>query len=238
MSEPVVAIVVAAGSGVRLGASVPKAMVPLKGVPLLRRSAEALVAGGVTHLVVVVPDDQRRAFGVALLGCPVPWTMATGGARRQDSVAAGLAVAGEWAPPHRVVLVHDAARPLVPPEAVARVIAAVRGGAPAVVPVVAVADTIRAVDENGSRIVDRSGLRAVQTPQGFDPDVLVTAHRALACAGVVVTDDAAACERLGHPVSLVEGSTDALKITTSIDLVVAGAVLDDRERRATGSPQP
>jgi 2-C-methyl-D-erythritol 4-phosphate cytidylyltransferase len=126
-----------------------------------------------------------------------------------------------------VVLVHDAARPFAPPSMIARVEAAVRGGALAVVPGLAVADTIKAVD--GSGIVtgtpDRMTLRAVQTPQGFARDLLERAHAAGAAAilagGAPATDDAALVEALGEPVLVVKGDPAAAKITTPNDLIKA-----------------
>jgi 2-C-methyl-D-erythritol 4-phosphate cytidylyltransferase len=125
-----------------------------------------------------------------------------------------------------VVLVHDAARPLVPVDVVRGVIEAVRAGASAVIPVVGVSDTIRQVAGAGSVVVDRSGLRAVQTPQGFARDALVTAHAA--ANGRDFTDDAAVCEACGYEVVLVPGSREALKITEPHDLAVAEAIVKDR----------
>lgn len=220
--EPVVAIVVAAGSGVRLGGEVPKAVRELAGRPLVRWSVDALAAGGVTHAVVVVADGLQDMFADALCGTSIPFTVVVGGATRQESVSRGIAAL----PDCEVVLVHDAARPLVPAEVVRAVVAAVRSGASAVIPVVPVSDTIRQVSATGSVVVDRSGLRAVQTPQGFAREALVAAHAA--AAGGEYTDDAAVCEALGYDVVLVPGSREALKITEPLDLVVAEAILGAR----------
>ena len=224
---PVVAIVVAAGSGSRLGADVPKALVPVAGVPLLARAVAQLAAGGVAEVIVVAPVEGREPFLAALQDAPVPVLWADGGAERQHSVANGLALLpdlpeSEWE--SQVVLVHDAARAFVPAEVVARVIAAVRAGADAVVPVVPVTDTIREIVEEGSAVIDRSRLRAVQTPQGFRRGVLEEAHAALADLGTTVTDDAAAAEFLGHTVALVDGARDAFKVTEPLDLVLAEAI--------------
>jgi 2-C-methyl-D-erythritol 4-phosphate cytidylyltransferase len=224
--EPVVAVVVAAGSGVRLGGGVPKALRDLAGRPLVTRSVEQLASGGCTHAVVVVADGVQDLFADALAAAPIPCRLVLGGAVRQDSVRHGLdavdadpALAG-----CRVVLVHDAARALVPASVVAGVIAAVRAGAKAVIPVVPVIDTIRQVTDAGSRVVDRSVLRAVQTPQGFDRRTLTDAHAIVAADGFEVTDDAAACEYAGHDVTLVEGARESMKVTEPLDLVLAEAI--------------
>ena len=221
-TEPVVAILVAAGSGVRLGGEVPKAVRPLAGRPLVSWSVAALAAGGVSEVVVVVGDGLQDVFAEALVDAPIPWRLVVGGATRQESVARGIAAL----PAGEIVLVHDAARPLVPAEVVRGVVEAVRSGAAAVIPVVPMSDTIRQVADAGSVVVDRSGLRAVQTPQGFARDVLVTAH--VAAAGKDYADDAAVCEASGYEVVLVPGSREALKITEPYDLAVAEAIVAGR----------
>ena len=221
-TEPVVAIVVAAGSGVRLGGEVPKAVRPLAGRPLVSWSVAALAAGGVTEVVVVVGDGFQDVFAEALVDAPIPWRLVVGGATRQESVARGIAAL----PAGEIVLIHDAARPLVPAEVVRGVVEAVRSGAPAVIPVVPMSDTIRQVAGAGSVVVDRSGLRAVQTPQGFARDVLLSAYAA--AAGSDYTDDAAVCEASGYEVVLVPGSREALKITEPYDLAVAEAIVAGR----------
>ena len=228
-TEPVVAIVVAAGSGVRLGGEVPKAVRPLAGRPLVSWSVEALAAGGVTHVVVVVADGLQDVFEAALKDAPIPYRLVVGGATRQQSVSRGIAAL----PPGAVVLVHDAARPLVPAEVVRGVVAAVRAGAAAVIPVVGLSDTIRQVAEPGSGVadagsvvVDRTRLRAVQTPQGFSRDALVQSHAA--ADGGEFTDDAAVCEACGYQVVLVAGSRESLKITEPYDLAVAEAIVKGR----------
>ncbi|SMO66876.1 2-C-methyl-D-erythritol 4-phosphate cytidylyltransferase [Propioniciclava tarda] len=225
-TEPVVALVVAAGSGVRLGGEVPKALREIAGRPLVLRSVEQLAGGGCTHAVVVVAAGTEDAFAAALASAPVPVRLVRGGAERQDSVRLGLdAVAADPSLAGcRVVLVHDAARALVPAAVVARVIAAVQGGAPAVIPVTTVIDSVRQVLPGGSSVVDRATLRAVQTPQGFDLATLRAAHELIARDGVAVTDDAAACEHAGHSVVLVEGAREAMKITEPLDLVLAEAI--------------
>lgn len=233
MSEPVVAVVVAAGSGVRFGGQVPKALVPLAGRPLVAHSVDALAAGGVSRAVVVISEALRDHFSAALVDAPIEVDLVAGGQRRQDSVRLGLEHAAttlQAAEGEAVVLVHDAARPLVPAATVAAVIAAVVEGARAVIPVVPVVDSIRDHDaaSGASSVVDRSRLRAVQTPQGFDFATLLAAHRDAADLADELTDDAAVAERAGHRVALVPGSRESLKVTEPIDLAIAEAVLASR----------
>lgn len=226
-SVPVVAIVVAAGSGSRLGAEVPKALVPVAGIPLVARAVARLAAGGVDEVVAVIPAAERDAFTDALAASPIPVVLVDGGSERQDSVANGIAALPDLPQEDadgQVVLVHDAARAFVPAEVVARVIAAVRAGAEAVIPVVPVSDSIREVTDGGSAVIDRSRLRAVQTPQGFSRGVLEDAHAAVFETKASVTDDAAAAEYIGCEVTLVEGSRDAFKVTEPVDLLVAEAI--------------
>jgi len=157
-----------------------------------------------------------------------------GGATRGDSVRAALAVLG---PQVEVVLVHDAARPLAPSELVDAVAAAVHAGAPAVVPVLPLADTVKQVDASGRVLatLDRSALRAVQTPQGFRRGVLEQAHAGAAGlspdgAASDATDDAGLVERVGVQVVVVPGADEAFKVTRPLDLQLAEVVL--RRRRA------
>lgn len=214
MSTAVGAVVVAAGRGERLGESVPKAFVEVAGRTLLARSLDALRAAGVEHLVAVVPSelvDRAAADGVVVVA---------GGATRQESVAAGLAA---MTPQVRTVLVHDAARALVPAEVVGRVVAALRAGHRAVVPGLPVADTLRHLERGP---LDRRGVVAVQTPQGFARDDLERAHAA--SAGVEATDDAGLVEALGVAVHVVAGHPEAFKVTRPLDLLLAEAVVRAR----------
>jgi 2-C-methyl-D-erythritol 4-phosphate cytidylyltransferase len=214
-------VVVAAGSGSRLGAAVPKAFVSLGGRTLLDRALGAARGSGcVDHLVAVVPRplvaevSDRYAGDRAL-------SVVAGGAERTDSVAAGLAALPRGCD---VVLVHDAARCLAPPALFRRVVDAVRAGADGVVPVLPVVDTVKVVDDAGvvTGTVDRSRMRVVQTPQGFRRAALEAAHQA---AADPATDDAALLEAAGHHVRVVDGDPVALKVTTPLDLTVAEALL-------------
>jgi len=202
----VVAIVPAAGSGARLGAAVPKAFVAVAGRALLVHAIDRLLAAGVDRVVVAVSPDQldaaRRLVGDRS-------TLVSGGVDRTASVAAALRAAAADAD---VILVHDAARAFAPASLIRSVAAAVRGGAPAVVPVLPVVDTIRTVSRDGALggTVDRDRLRVVQTPQGFDPTVLRRAHLTAAADGRSASDDAGLVESLGIPVSAIAGSAASL----------------------------
>jgi 2-C-methyl-D-erythritol 4-phosphate cytidylyltransferase len=211
-----VGIVAAAGSGLRLGADQPKALVPLAGRPLVCWAVEALLAGGVTEVIVAIPPAERPAFQAVL---PPEVRLVDGGATRTASVRAALAAAGEDAD---AVLVHDAARPLTPPDVIARVLAALAVGAPAVVPVLPVVDTTVHVNAAGviTEAVPRAALRRVQTPQGFDRATLAAAYAALDDAAEL-TDDAAVVRAAGVPVSTVDGDERAAKITVAHDLALA-----------------
>jgi 2-C-methyl-D-erythritol 4-phosphate cytidylyltransferase len=210
-------VIVAAGSGSRYGAGVPKAFVALRGRPLLGWAVEA-AAGcpGVECVVVVAPAGHlEEADRVSRGYATVPVRVVPGGAERPESVAAGLAA---LTPEVDVVLVHDAARALTPTALFAAVADAVAAGAPAVVPGLPVVDTVKQVDESGTVVetLPRRALRAIQTPQGFRRDVLERAH---AEAGAhPVTDDAALVEALGVKVLVVPGDPRAAKITTPDDL--------------------
>ncbi len=216
-------VVVAAGSGARLGAGLPKAFVTLGGRPLLAHALDTVAAvPGVTSVAVVVPADLVDPSGPVWAGVTLPagTVVVAGGAERTASVAAGLAVLD---PSCDVVLVHDAARCLAPVAVFERVVAAVRSGAAGVVPGIPVVDTVKVVDARGvvSSTPPRESLRAVQTPQGFRRELLLAAH----AAGVGATDDAGLVEALGHDVLVVEGDALAHKITTADDLARAELLL-------------
>jgi 2-C-methyl-D-erythritol 4-phosphate cytidylyltransferase len=217
----VAVLVVAAGSGVRLGAGVPKALRLLAGEPLLVHAVRRVAAApSVRSIVVAAPPDGVETVR-RLLAPVASVAVLPGGAERQHSVAAALAAVPDDV---EIVLVHDAARALAPADMVEAVAAAVRGGRPAVIPVLPVVDTVKEVGPDGLVLgtVDRSALRMVQTPQGFRRAVLAAAH---AGAADPLTDDAGLVEKAGVPVSCVPGSELALKITLPADLVIAEALL-------------
>jgi 2-C-methyl-D-erythritol 4-phosphate cytidylyltransferase len=214
-----VAVVPAAGSGERLGAGRPKAFVHLGGQTLLERTLAGLRdSAAVDAVVVAVPPDRTDEAKLILGGDAV---VVAGGPSRTESVRRALAAVGQ----PELVLVHDAARALTPPDLIARVVAALRDGHQAVVPALPVADTIKEVDANGVVIAtpDRAGLRAVQTPQGFHTELLLRAYDR---APTDVTDDAALVENLGVQVLVVDGDPMAFKITTAFDLLLAEAVVN------------
>lgn len=192
------------------------------GRAMLERCVDGLLASGAVDEVVVVVGADQLERAATLVGPGA--TVVQGGAERTDSVRAGLAAvdAADW------ILVHDAARPLTPPDMIARIVAELHTGRGAVIPAVAVADTIKSIDIHGDVIgtPDRAGLRAVQTPQGFAADVL---RRAYAAAGDIATDDAALVEQIGESVHVVEGDRLAFKITTTLDMTLAEAILSATE---------
>lgn len=212
----VAAIIPAAGSGSRLGASQPKAFVELNGLSLLTRSAHAM-SSHVDVIAVSVPEDHINEARLQLAEVDAEIHIVVGGADRQSSVERGLAVLPDDV---EIVLVHDAARPLVPSTVVAAVVSAVRSGAQAVIPVLPIADTLKRVDLRGSVVetVDRTTLRRVQTPQGFDRAVL---DRAYSDPTHTATDDAGLVESMGVTVETVAGNERAMKITTEHDLAIA-----------------
>jgi 2-C-methyl-D-erythritol 4-phosphate cytidylyltransferase len=230
------AIIPAAGRGDRLGPGRPKALRPLGGVPMLVYAVHAMAQARAMSLVVVAAPsadvlDVRTALADHHFAAEID--VVAGGETRRESVRLALAALPAEAD---VVLVHDAARPLVPIETVDAVAGAVRDGAAAVVPALPVADTVKQVGAGQLvvRTLDRSSLRAVQTPQGFTRQVLEDAHaKAAADQAGEATDDAGLVERLGVDVLIVPGSEEAFKITRPLDLVLAEAVV---ARRREGRP--
>ncbi|MCB5273251.1 2-C-methyl-D-erythritol 4-phosphate cytidylyltransferase [Arthrobacter sp. SO5] len=254
-TTPVTAvIVVAAGSGQRLGYGMPKAKVPLGGDSILTHALRGVAAAGIARQICVAipPGDEElrdlcEAFAQDLNterqrggdGGQFPVvTVVDGGATRAESVRAALAA---LLPDTVSVLVHDAARALTPEAVFHRVSHALAAGALAVIPVIPVVDTVKTVEAttgDGAAIAPelvtgtaaRETLRAVQTPQGFELATLQRAHDAAASfdAGqaAAVTDDAMLVELLGVPVHAVRGASQSLKITTPLDLIIAEGLLE------------
>jgi 2-C-methyl-D-erythritol 4-phosphate cytidylyltransferase len=230
------AILTAAGSGTRLGFDLPKALVPLRGLPLVLHAARRLTASGVVDaLVVTAPNGLASVMADVLEHDPhvsVPVAVVSGGVTRQSSVAAGLSRARADVD---TVVVHDAARPLAPSALIRRVVETVKAGHQAVIPALTVTDTIKIVEPRDAdalgalpagvdRVAStppRSLLRAVQTPQAFDRALLVRAHAAGAARArteaTAATDDASLVEALGEDVFVVEGDDLAMKVTTARD---------------------
>jgi 2-C-methyl-D-erythritol 4-phosphate cytidylyltransferase len=217
-------VIVAAGSGSRTGSSELKQFRWVAGKPMLLHSVQQFQARrDVAMVVTVLP----RGYA----GDPPPWLLqsdwerlliSVGGATRGDSVRHGL----EDLPPEaQIVVVHDAARPLVPDDVLERVIASARAGTSAVA-ALPVVDTLKRVDEQGRIVetVERAQLWRAQTPQAFPREVIVEVHRRAEQDGVSATDDAALCERYGFPVVVVPGSERGMKITTEEDFARAEAL--------------
>ena len=221
-------IVVAAGSGTRLGAAEPKALVDLGGQTILEHAlSRVFEMTDAAQVIVVAPAarlDQVRSLALGVAGAAADHvTVVAGGDTRQQSVAAGLAV---LEPDVEVVLVHDSARAFTPASQFEAVIAGVRATGGGIVPGLAVADTIKQLDWTGAveRTVDRSQLVAVQTPQGFPRAGLLSAY---AAASEDFTDDAAVFAAAGLPVTVVDGDPLAFKITTPWDLRRAESILGE-----------
>ncbi|MCZ2404152.1 2-C-methyl-D-erythritol 4-phosphate cytidylyltransferase [Paenarthrobacter sp. Z7-10] len=239
-------IVVAAGSGERLGRGVPKARVPLGGELMLTHALRGVLAADIaSHICVALPDgdaELQRLCGVlaaetSAAGGP-EITVVDGGSSRAESVRSALAA---LAPEVSAVVIHDAARALTPPEVFHRIAASLAEGALAVIPALAVVDTIKTVENSDPGTASiapervrctpaRDQLRAVQTPQGFDLATLRRAHEQAALLtqsqAAEVTDDAMLVEAMGVAVYVVKGSARSLKITTPTDLLLAEALLE------------
>jgi 2-C-methyl-D-erythritol 4-phosphate cytidylyltransferase len=210
-------IIVAGGSGSRVGGEEIKQFRWVAGRPMLLHSVQTFMARPYVGTVVCVLPQQ-------FVGDPPPWlfqcdverlVISVGGRTRSESVANGLDDLPDEA---EIVLVHDAARPLVDADTIDRVVTSVRGGT-STIAALPVVDTLKEVGDDGVivRTVNREGIWRAQTPQGFSRRVLVDAHRRARAERISATDDAALCERLGIPVRVVRGSERALKVTESVD---------------------
>ena len=220
---PRYAIIVAGGSGTRMGADRPKQFLELAGEPVLLHTLRRFAAPalGVQELVLVLPAEQLGTWRelCAQYSIIIPHTVVTGGATRWASVRAGLDQLAGAAP--GVVAVHDGVRPLTPPGVIEATYQAARNHGAAVAAVVP-KDSVRNLSQQGSYALNRARLRLVQTPQCFDLDLLRRAYQLPELT--TFTDDASVVEDL-HPISLVEGDYRNLKITTPEDLFVAEAFL-------------
>lgn len=234
MSAPsVAAIVVAGGSGERLGRAGGKQLAVVAGLPVLSWTVKALAEAPEVDLIVVAVDPERvvhyRDTAIDPLGLTVPVVVVAGGESRQESVAAGLAaVPGSV----ETVLVQDGARPLLTPSLVSEVLAVLGADTDAVGAVVGHPsfDTLKLVE--GRAIVstpDRSTFWAVQTPQVFRADALCDAYARATAEGFLGTDDSSLVERAGGRVVLMEGPRDNIKVTVPEDLALVEAVLLRRE---------
>lgn len=221
-------LIPAAGQGRRAGGPENKVLAPLAGVPVVVRTCRVFQRHpGIRQVVVIAARQDREAlerlFGEVPEGRHklTPWV--EGGAERQDSVRRGLEALD--AEPPDWVLVHDAARPLVSPQLIDRVLAALERE-PAVVPVLPLHDTVREMGPGRSRVVERSHLVRTQTPQGFHWHLFREAHARAAQRGTRGTDDAQLIEALGASVARVEGEPRNIKLTTSADFPLGAWMLD------------
>jgi 2-C-methyl-D-erythritol 4-phosphate cytidylyltransferase len=217
------AVVAAAGRGERLGLRRPKAFAPLRGRPLLAESLERLEASPWVDAIVIAAPPEWEEPSILLaeeLGCGKVSACVTGGESRSESVRIAL---GEVPEDAAAVVVHDAARPLLPAEVVERVVTPLGEGWDGAVPGLPLADTVKRVDgEQVAETLDRTALVAVQTPQAF---VVATLRSALAGEVAAATDCSALVERAGGRVKVVEGDRRLLKVTDSADLALVETLL-------------
>jgi 2-C-methyl-D-erythritol 4-phosphate cytidylyltransferase len=219
-------VIVAGGSGTRAAgmSSELKQFRWVAGKPALLHSLQAFMArADVVSVVCVLPRDYAADPPPWIFQCDVDRLMiAPGGRTRTESVSSGLDDLPDEA---KIVLIHDAARPLVGDDTIDRVVNAVRSGTAAIA-ALPVVDTLKEVDEHGhvARTIERERLWRAQTPQGFPREVIVRAHREAKAQRISATDDAALCERLGIPVVVVKGSERAMKITDETDFARAEAL--------------
>src|ERR1700733_9045310 len=222
MTNTVAAVVVAAGRGERAGGALPKQYRDIAGEPMMRPTLAAFLDHPQVDVVlpVINPDDEH-IFRAATAGMKNVATAVPGGATRQASVRAGLEALAASGP--ALVLIHDAARPFLTGALIARAIAAGKKSG-AAVPAIAIADTVKRIDDNATiaETLDRNRLRIVQTPQAFAFDAILAAHRRAAAAGLeTFTDDAALAEWAGQRVSVFEGESGNVKVTTNEDFARA-----------------
>ncbi|MFN3865618.1 MAG: 2-C-methyl-D-erythritol 4-phosphate cytidylyltransferase [Demequina sp.] len=228
----VAAVITAAGSGTRLGAESPKALVLIEGRAVVAWAVLRL-AEVVDSVVVTAPAAHLDTMRAALADAGASALVVSGGDTRQASVAAGLAALD--LAPDDIVLIHDAARAFQEPSVALATIAAVRAGADGAIPVLPVVDTlIGAADADGTigDVVDREALRAVQTPQTFRAHVALEAH-ASAATGATATDDATLARALGHRIVAVDGHEWGFKITVPSDLPLARHIAQSLAGEAT-----
>ncbi|MEY2815124.1 MAG: hypothetical protein RIS05_872, partial [Actinomycetota bacterium] len=221
----IAAIIAAAGSGERFGATIPKALISLGDRTLIEHALASLSAV-VDEIVITAPAGYESAIRDLAADRA---TVITGGSTRSESVRIGLAAIS---PDAEFVLVHDAARALASSELARNVIAALHAGDVAVIPGLAQVDTVKVVDSDGyvTATPDRAPLRRVQTPQGFTYELLKKAH----ASGHDATDDAALVEQLGARVRVIAGEERAIKITTPADLATALQFLGATSEFSTG----
>lgn len=228
------AIIVAGGRGLRMGTDLPKQFLPIGGRPVLMHTLEAFqrAVPGI-HLVLVLPADQQDYWRTLCRQhrFTLPHVIANGGATRFHSVKNGLEAIVAMPSVGQddgdaLVAVHDGVRPFVAPGVIRQCFDTAQESG-AVVPVVPVVETVRELQDNGSVTRDRSRYRLVQTPQTFRLDLLRQAYEQP--YRDAFTDDASVVEALGHPITLVDGNRENIKITTPFDMIVAEAMMKSEE---------
>ena len=224
-------LIVAGGTGLRMGGDLPKQFIPLEGKPVLMHTLEAFHRWDASaELVLVLPEDHQSYWNMLCreIGCKVPHRIANGGGTRFHSVRNGLQFLSEeigntsGRNEKVLIAVHDGVRPFVSSEVIAACFdEAEKNGA--AIPVMPMIDSLRETDEKGSHPVDRSRYFAVQTPQVFDAVLLLRAYAQEFTP--LFTDDASVVEELGEPIRLVTGNRENIKLTTPFDLLVAQALI-------------
>lgn len=214
-------IIVAGGKGQRMRTDFPKQFMPLAGKPILMRTIGRFAATYPNSRIIVAMNSDYIGYWGRLCdeySFKVPHTVCGGGERRFDSVRNAL----QLAPDSGFIAVHDGVRPMVSGELIQRAVNDARTYG-AVVPVIPLSNSIRELQDGGSRVVDRDNYRLVQTPQVFRADILKAAY--VSDHGLAFTDDASVVEASGHPVWLCEGEDTNLKITDPVDMIVAEALI-------------
>lgn len=217
-------IIVAGGKGLRMGCDIPKQFLEIGGKPVLMRTIERFYRfDSAMKMILVLPENQKEYWRTLCrrYSFDLPYTLATGGDTRFQSVKNGLAYAADG----ELTGVHDGVRPFVSIETIARCYnTAIKEGA--VIPVLPSTESLRRIDADGySHAVERAAFRMVQTPQVFRTDLLKAAYGRPYQA--FYTDDASVVEAAGHRITLVEGNRENIKLTTPFDLIVAEALLKD-----------
>lgn len=222
------ALILGGGSGRRMGADTNKVFIPIRGIPVIVRAAVPFTGICDGAVIVSRPEETDmmetlvQRFGLSRFVLRV----VAGGETRQASVWNGLQALPEDA---EIVMIHDGARALVTEDVIARALKSAREHGSGIASV-AVGDTIKRVDENGSveETLNRENLRAMQTPQAFQVKLIRNAHVAAHKDNYIATDDAALLEHAGIRVHVTEGSLRNIKLTTAIDLQLANAILEDK----------
>ncbi|MDH5348734.1 MAG: 2-C-methyl-D-erythritol 4-phosphate cytidylyltransferase [Nitrospira sp.] len=233
MSNRTVALVPAAGRGLRMGGQVAKQFLSLGGQPLILHSLRVLQASSVIHEIILAVPHSEMDYCLKEIVAKHHFTKVTkvvpGGAERQDSVRHALEAVHDDVD---VVLVHDAVRPFLTELMINEVVCTARAKGAAIISL-PMKDTVKQVgaDHVIERTVDRTGLWLAQTPQAFRRDWLLLAHRKAHGEGVRATDDAYLMEWCGYPVSVVEGSGENIKVTRPEDMAIGEAILAVRNRK-------